>query len=359
MPEIVGTFRNIFTSMAPVDAHVAHLRHLSSSEAAAQLLIEKFGCSAQMSRDLGKVLSAHVGQALEFHEVSLRAPRTIRPMLQYYCYLNLAVAVVVAYRPINFQQYRQHGVEDRTHSLTKLNISSVLVRARRGAIPLFHSILSGDPIERREFRLNELIGSIPLVQYEVADLFMVPVQSVAVQEGVVKDDKSGCFYSRVELLCKGPDDSPASLTKERVEKAMPDLAKSFVLEQRERHSIVYRSKGIWKNEDDALDRHRKTCLRLINYGGNLLLPVIGQSSLEYVWRAVARKALFPTLSATLLLSFSLASICRYRPSLSRSIERSKLNLLLDIFVGESNGIVIPAMRNLLFREELVISSIGV
>ena len=359
MPEIVGPFRSIFTSMTPVDAHVAHLRHLSSNEAATRLLREKFACTRQTARDFGAILSAHVGQALEFHEISLKASRNIRPMLQYYCYLNLAVAVVAAYRPTNFHQYRQHGVEDKSHSLSTLNLNSVIVRVRKGAIPLFHSILSGDSIQKREFRLNELIGSMPLLQYELKDLFLVPVETVSVEEEIVKDNESGCFHSRIKLQCFGPDGSDASLSKQRVERAMPELAQSYKLEQRERHLRAYRSLRGWNTERDASSKHKKACLRLINYGGNHLVPGIGQSSLQYTWYGIPRKGLVPTLSATLLLSFGLASICRYRPSLARRIEESEVNLLLDIFVGEADEIVIPAMRNLLYREELVISSMGI
>lgn len=181
---------------------------------------------------------------------------------------------------------------------------------------------------------------------------------MSVSEGVNKDEKTGYFYSSIELKCNRPDGSAASLTKERIEKAMPDLTNNYTLKERQRHSLVYRSQEDWKDEDAATNWHKETCLRLINYGGNHLLPENGQSSLEYVWCGIPKKGLSPTLSATLLLSFSLASICRYRPSLARRIEQSNVNLLLDIFVGESNGFVIPAMRNLLFKEELVISSIG-
>jgi len=33
---------------------------------------------------------------------------------------------------------------------------------------------------------------------------------------------------------------------------------------------------------------------------------------------------------------------------------SPVNILLDTFVNEADGTVIPAMRNLLFREEMVV-----
>ena len=281
-------------------------------------------------------------------------------MLQYYCYLNLAVAVVVAYRPPNFEQYRLHGVEDRSHLLTTLNLRSVLVRAKRGAVPLFHSLMSGEQIERRQFRLNELVGSIPLVRYELSELFGVPCECITAIEEVVKDGQSGLFHSQISFHCSNVSGSDASLTKQRVEKAMPDLARSYNLTKRQRHMLVYRSQRGWDTEKDALREHRQNCMRLINYGGHMIQQdMLGTNSISYLWHGIARKPLLPTLSGALLLSFGLASICRYRPGLSKRVERSEVNLLLDIFVAEADAIVLPAMRNLLYREEVVISSMGI
>ena len=359
MPGIVGPFKLIMSSMAPVEGHAAHLRHLSSTEAARHLLQEKFGRTRQIVKESDTILSAHVGQALQFHEESLKAPRSIRPMLQYYCYLNLAVAVVVAYRPPNFHRYRQHGVEDKSHLLTTLNLRSVLVRAKRGAIPLFHSLISGESIEGWQFRLNELVGCIPLVRYELNELFGVPCECITAKEAAVKDDQSGLFYSQISFHCSNTSGSDASLTKQRVEKAMPDLARSYRVTKRQRHMLVYRSQRGWQSEKDALHEHKEACIRLINFGGHLISQNVLETSIDYMWHGIARKPLLPTLSAALLLSFGLASICRYRPGLAKRVERSEVNLLLDIFVAEADAIVLPAMRNLLYREEVVISSMGI
>ena len=363
MPNIIGPFDVVFSSMEPIEAHAAHLRHLSSDKAAKRLVQERFGFASQDSRRTSTILSSHVGQALQFHEESLKAPRSIRPMLQYYCYLNLAVAVVLAYKPPNFNQYRQHGVEDKSHALTKLDLYSVLVQAKRGAVPLFHSLMSGEDIQGRKFRLNELVGCIPLVRHELSQLFGVSHQDVIVNESVLKDNQSGLFYSQIQLQCRRySSDSEENLSKRRVEKAMPDLVRYYTLTKHQRHTLlVYRSQQGWKAEEDALENHKSTCMRLINYGGHRVVAQspFTKSSLQYGWYGVARKGLLPTLSAALLLSFGLASISRYRPALARHIEGSEINVLLDVFVAEADAIVIPAMRNLLYREEIVVESMAI
>ena len=357
MPNIIGLFGVVSSSLEPIEAHATHLRHLSSDEAAKRLIRERFGFTSRDSKQISTILSSHVGQALQFHDESLKAPRSIRPTLQYYCYLNLAVAVVLAYRPPNLSQYRQHGVEDKSHALTKLDLHSVLVQAKRGAVPLFHSLMSGEDIQGRKFRLNELVGCIPLVSYELSQLFGVSRQNVIVNERVMKDDQSGIFYSQIQL--QNNSDSGANLSKRRVEKAMPDLDQYYTLTKCQRRTLVYRSQQGWKAEEDARKQHKSMCMRLINYGGHQVIQTqLTGNSLQYEWHGIARKGLLPTLSAALLLSFGLASISRYRPALARRIEGSEINVLLDVFVAEADAIVIPAMRNLLYREEIVVESMA-
>jgi hypothetical protein len=100
-------------------------------------------------------------------------------------------------------------------------------------------------------------------------------------------------------------------------------------------------------------------LKLVNYGGHGIeegSPLAFEVGCQYKWHGLARKPLIPTLTAALLLSFALASIARYRPEIARAVEETSLNVLLDTFVTEADAIVIPSMRNLLFREEMCVKS---
>ena len=351
MPNIVGPFRTLFTSMSPVEAHAAHLRHLSSSDAAQRLLRDKFAGTHKNTRKSGAIISAHVGQALEFYEIGLKAPWTIRPVLQYYCYLNLAIAVVAAYRPNDFPNCRRHGVTDKSHLLSSVDLDSILVRVKeRGAIPLFHSLISGDGIENRSFPLKQLFGAIRNVQFELSEIFNISLNQIWVLDDIVRDGEMRRFRSQVAFQRLGSD---TVLSKPRIEKAMPDLVDRYDLKSRNAGLLLYQSQMDWDTIEDASQMHRANCMRLINYGGGFVVDQDGDSSLKYIWHGVPDCDFVPTLTATLILSFGLASICRYRPRVARFIEDSELYSLLDIFIREADSTVFPAMRNLLFREELV------
>ena len=90
--------------------------------------------------------------------------------------------------------------------------------------------------------------------------------------------------------------------------------------------------------------------------GMKVLNIYQTHTIVYSWRGVHRTPLLPTLSSILLLSFSLASIVRYRPILLEGIMASPTALLIDTFVGESDSVFIPAIRNLLYREEMAVGS---
>ena len=351
MPNIVGPFRKLFTSMSPLEAHAAHLRHLSSSDAAERLLQGKFAGTHKNTRESGAIVSAHVGQALEFYELGLKAPWTIRPVLQYYCYLNLAIAVVAAYRPSDVHNCRWHGVTDKSHLLSSIDLNSVLVRVNeRGAIPLFHSLISGDGIEKSTFTLKQLVGAVRNLQFELSEIFDISLNRILVVDDIVPDVELRRFRSQVAFQRLDPD---TVLSKPRIEKAMPDLVDQYDLKSHNTDLLLYQSQTDWDTIGDASQMHRTNCMRLINYGGGFVLDQNGESSLKYMWHGLPDCDFVPTLTASLILSFGLASICRYRPRVARLIEDSELYSLLDIFIREADGTVFPAMRNLLFREELV------
>jgi hypothetical protein len=357
MPEIVGKFVTVNTSLSPIEAHLSHLRYLSNVEVARRTLRDRFELTAKQSRDIGEKVGAHLNQGLEFYAQSLLAPYRVRPVLQYYCYLNLAVAVILAYRPPKYERYRHHGVEDRSHRLRNLDLSSILVRARNGAVPIFHTLLSDEPIQNRHFRLNELAGSIPSLSHELFNIFGLRCELVCVSESVSPDDKRH-WRSHISLECFCNDGSSGRLTRQRVERAMPGLVSYYVIKSQSNNKLEYTSRRSWPNESRAQNWHRQMCMKFINFGGHGIFvghPLEPRVMCQYQWETISRKPLLPTLTAVLLLSFGLASISRYRPILARRAEDSALNLLFDVFVHESDSIMIPAIRNLLFREELCVS----
>lgn len=356
MPNVVGPFKSGSSSIPPIQAHLAHLRHLSTPDAAQRLLRDRFGMPAREARTEGRLVSSHIEQALAFHAHSTAASPRIRPLLQYYCYLNLAVALILSYRPANYQQYRRHGVEDQSHRLRSLELSSILVKVRKGAVPVFHSILSAEPIVGRHFRLNELAGSIPLVKYELSTLFGMHCQTIRATD-LVAHDALGNWWSQLSFECMDEGGQPANLSKNRLERAVPELRQFFTIIDQKRDRLDYRSTNSWPTQEAAQTWHCQNSFKAINYGGHRIYvgpPFQFNLMNQYQWHCLVGKPLLPTLTATLLLAFALASIARYRPSIARGVEEISLSVLLDTFIAEADSIVIPSMRNLLYREEFCI-----
>src|SRR5262249_52401123 len=108
------------TRMDPIAAHVAYLRHLVRPSVLEQLLRDRHGCTKGKSKALASDIAPFLDQALLFYDSSRNIPLRVRPVLQYYAYLNFAVATVLIYEPNGWQQYRKHGAEDLTKSLQRI-----------------------------------------------------------------------------------------------------------------------------------------------------------------------------------------------------------------------------------------------
>lgn len=354
MPEIIGPFQTVSSTIPALDAHTTHLQHLANQEVSRQILRDRFHLPKTILNNCSQLLSAHVAQALEFHTQSISARPSIRPVLQYYAYLNLAVATIIAYRPPNFEQYRQHGVEDQTHKLTRLEFTSAILKVKRGAVPLFHSIISGEPLEGRILRFGLLTAAIPMLAHELTTAFKKTTQTIIVSDQVSQiSDK---WRSVISFQCEPASGAPPTrLTPRRIQRAIPLLRKEYIRDSKSAAPLRYRSRMKWKTEDQARKQHRKNCIQMINYGGHFVIP--GEEVTSYRWQGVSRIPLMPTLTASLLLAFSLSCMVRYRPGILTKAMSSPINLLIETFVQEADGCVIPAFRNLLYREELSVGTV--
>jgi len=361
MPDIVGPLTAVSTSMSLLEAHLSHLLYLSNSEAASRVLIERFYMTRRQAKEVGLIMSTHISQGIEFHRQSINAPNRVRPVLQYYSYLNLAVACILAYQPPGYQGYRRHGVEDKSYKLSRLDLSSILMFMRSGAIPLFHSIISDETLYNHKFRFNELAAAIPLVTHELNAVFKMNTQQIILDERLI--NINGKWLSHVQFECLDTLSwKAARLTSSKIERAMPALYSDYLKEDNSSiNRLSYRSRTEWSSEVHARIWHQQKCMKLINFGGHRFVeqPLMNPSiKCIYSWSSVSRKRLLPTLTAALLLSFGLSSIVRYRPILWKHIEDSELNMLVNVFIHESDGMLIPTFRNLLFREEMCLSQLS-
>lgn len=351
MPGIIGPFKATTSNVPPLEAHVGHLRHLANPIVARELLRREFGFAATAARNDSRLFCAHIEQSIHFHEQSKDTSIRIRPVLQYYSYLNLAVAAILAYRPANWNRYRRHGVYDKSPSLQRLDLASRVLKVQQGAVPLFHSILSDVDLSSRTFRLGALVAGIHMLSHELSYAFGKDIQSITVSDSIIED--TGVFYSQVSFNSR-INEIKRPITHKRLEDAMPLLTSDYVRDRGARNPLIYKSIASWASADAATAPHRKNCMKLINYGGHKIEGSTFGVNCQYEWRGVSRSPLLPTLTSSLLFSFSLASLVRYRPALLNAALDSPYQLLIDTFVQESDGTFIPALRNLLYRQEVSI-----
>ena len=356
MPEIVGKFSIVGTSLSPTAAHVEHLSHLVNLKVARDVLSENHGMTVSEAKATAPLLAAHVRQALDFHQESVSSTRSTRPVLQYYCYLNLAVAAILAYRPANHSQYRQHGVEDRSYALKSLDLGSTLLRVKRGAVPLFHSIISDLDLDGRSFRLGQLLSGFWMVSSELVNYHNKTVEMISVHDKTGQD--SGKWVAEFWFTCFR-NGQTQKLTQNRLENAIPTLGGEYRYNRMNDDTLVYRSETQWTTKEKAIAHQRKHGLKLINFGGHQLTDFAqtnGSHRVGYFWRGVVRYKYLPTLTCVLLTSFAFASISRYRPLLEDSINNSPMQLLHSVFLQEADCVFIPAIRNLLYREETFVTT---
>lgn len=359
MDGIIGPVLTATTGGPPLQAHVAHLRHLSKPQTARRILKDRFNLNKEEVKESADPLAAHVNQALEFHEASRIVRHSVRPVLQYYSFLNLAVATILAYRPPNHLNTRSHGVSDRTHSLTAVDLSSKVIETDTGTVTKFHEILSAAPIERSVFRLRELFVAIPMLAVELHDAFGVSITTIQVRTSTITDNdtKPKPVRSQVQFNVHWPSDTALNrkrFPRKAVERAMPLLANGYEFASGDAQQAIYRSKKRWSTQQQrsASRTHSANCLRFVNFGGH----ITDSMGSHYQWRYNPKTRILPTMTASLLTSFFLASVFRYRPKLARSLEDSRLNILAEVFINEADEFMLPAFRNLLYREEMTISS---
>lgn len=348
----------VHTNMDPVAAHTAHLRHLTNPATLERLAIERHGFNRRDARKVTREAAAFIHQGLQFIESSEAGSPRVRPVTQYYGYLNLAVACVLLYRPKDWEQYRMHGAIDLSRELTNIALGTEVVKARKGAIPLFHSIISSGSLPVSPLRLRDLLVAVPNVGAELEHNFGLQVFLLEISGDVAADEGNGSrvsstFTSEVRTPSGRPGNIEARFPARRMGSAMPILREHYRLKSKETAKRVYVSKSNWseQNRERAERFHQKVALKLVNFGGQ---QVGDDGTVANFWRFRPNTPLIPTLTAGLLLGFVLASLSRYRANVLSSVQNSKMNLLCEVFASEASGVMIPAFRNLLYGETMFI-----
>lgn len=358
MRSFVGSPILVNTSMDPVTAHIAHLRHLTNPSTLEAVCVQKHGLSRSDARAASKEAASFIDQALQFIESAEASSARIRPVSLYYGYLNLAVACVLVYRPKDWEQYRKHGAEDLTRDLSRIALNTEVAKFRKGAIPLFHSIISSGPLPTIPLRLKDLLVPVPNVGAELEQALGVPLFLLETTGEVgPTPDAANRVVSTFSFDIRTPSgrsgDIAARFPARRMGSAMPFLRENYILRSRTTAKRVYESRTSWSvaNRERAERFHQEAALKLVNFGGQ---HVGVDGIVHHFWRFRPDTPLIPTLTSGLLLAFVLASLARYRANTLHRVQNSKINLLCEVFASEANGLMIPAFRNLLYGEAMYI-----
>jgi hypothetical protein len=349
----------IMSGLDPLEGHLAHVRHLVRPSGLESVLRDAHSYDAVTARALGARITPYIEQALNFFESSRSAAGRVRPVLQYYCYLNLAAACVCTYLPTTATSaLKHHGASDMSWGVGKLLLTSKLLKTHHGAISAFHGILSDATLPVGPLTLKDLLVAIRMVGMELKQATGVAPLDLRLRQQIEVDrsDKHSIKgFSSITFTVTDPETeqvrSSVPFPLGRLYRAIPMLRKDYALSRRNPGERRWRSIKSWpeSNLSQARDFHRQQSLKFMNIGGH---EIVSGADAKYGWRFLPADStpIMPTMSATLLLSFALASLCRYRPHLLDKVESSKVNLILEVYVNEVDSYAIPTFRNLLYGE---------
>ena len=170
-PLVLGPLAPISTSTTPTAAYISHLKHFGQEHMCRETLVAKHGWRRSEAGLWSNKIASFVTHGTRMLDDQRKVSIESRPIMQYYGFLNLAVAVVLCYRPPRWEQYKNHGAGDRTHGLSNIDLGSQLVDVKRGAISLFHSVVCASELSERDYSLRELVIGLPFLSAELASLF--------------------------------------------------------------------------------------------------------------------------------------------------------------------------------------------
>lgn len=348
--ELLPKSRSVTTAMMPADAAAAHLRHLSKEATAKLILSRRFHFAKGELPGAASRIAMYIRQALRFYEASGATDPEIRPVLQYYCYSNLAQAALAAFRPKNHGSLVRHGISDRTHSVRSVSLGTVVAEVTRGVVPAFHALIAGDSLEGRTVRLKDLVVPLPFVTTELQDAFRLKAHSVEFVPSLEREQGSArCrAIARYRLGHETPESESKRLGKV-LESAFPILSQAFSRDA-SAVELVYRSKDLYESEALAARVWKYKFEPMRNQGWCITDEISDIHVSQFLFRADC--PLIPAASAAMMFSFVAGSMARYRPELVARLESSRVFLLFDVFVKEVDRFMLPMFRNLLYREQM-------
>ena len=259
--------------------------------------------------------------------------------------MNLAVSVVLVYRPNEWNSYKKHGAEDLTKNLDKLTLNTKIMEVRSGVTRLFSRVLYDIDLPN-ELSLRDLMNSTHSTHVEYSSLYKTNSIKIRVIPKIEKDPSSGKFFSQFTFKIDNSTDNNAKFPSVRLYRNLPILKELFDVEVQQGRRI-FNSKQKWSsnNPRGVAKFHSECALKLSNLGGQSMIEF---NDPESFWLIGQGSPILPTMVASYLLSFCLGSLSRYRPNILRNLESSELGLIWDTFSKEVPRYMIPGFTNLLY-----------
>lgn len=349
-----------FTWLNRSEVDLLHLRHLTTPKTLSKIASSRHGLPKQIARSISPTVSNYIARGLEFYSAIATSPRSVRPVLEYYAFLNFSVACVCISRPALANSTKSHGISDVSYKLNRVELGSTVATIKHGALSSFHSLFCERSLANTSLRLRDLIGAIPFISSEAESVFKIkPVKIVPVLNQVLNDDNRATLGFRADSSFGQYTTLGGTALKSRIEEYFPSLQTDFVLTTTGKHTVLYNSASTWpKNSDtDFLNFVGKWNLLLTNplsvdiYKSGTISNPTYQS--ESSWFLYKRSPILPTPTACLALYFWLSSLFRYRADLIESID-PPIRLLIETFAAEARLRMLSMFRNLLYMENLIV-----
>lgn len=298
---------HLTTSRDPLLDVLVLLEFLTSEEYVSTLLTKKHGIPANSAAQRARRVVAHVRTALEYLEQALDGPAAVAFLPTYYGLLNLIKVYILAsahHSRLNDNRWHGAAYDVYAKQSRSLRTEQVVVHPK-GAISLFHEVVTGRPIRRKTVvKLGELYPYILDIGAEWALAGGEPELAIGIN-------------FEVATLESG-EKSARAFVGEPLNRPMLKLAQLPALTnvvrspQVDQWWIGNRSYPASTSDDEVLRQHVRSFLLYYPRDGMSIVPVCGS-------RSVLMFEEFPIV----LSFFHLSSVVRYNPELLAKLRDSR------------------------------------
>lgn len=268
----------------------------------------------RLSQRQEKVALAYLGQALEFYEAAASPHLGSKPLLYYYCFLNLAKAALL-YEGVAIPPVVVHGIGDpkaNVRQRVRLEGQHVRIDARHpqhsAVFPEFGALLGDTATDHRTIRVVDVLGQIPSIHRTYCHVAgcapqFAPIRSIEVLRS------QGSVWARLKLQRADTDvSSPlAAIRRQR----------GFGATLRQVAPPNPNGEEVWFETDAIPAPTRRTDAVIAELARRLrqvgIWTILTGSGYRYYLSAIPPRKRLAPLAAPYAAMFYLGSITRYKP----------------------------------------------